>query len=38
VERSKTLVEWLIWIPFGGATIVGLGGLLAVIAARMAGR
>jgi hypothetical protein len=38
VERSKTIVEWLVWIPFGGATIVGLVGLLAVIAARMAGR
>ena len=38
VERSKTFVEWLIWIPFGGATIVALVGLLAVIAARMAGR
>jgi hypothetical protein len=38
VERSKILVEWLIWIPFGGATIVALFGLLAVIAARMAGR
>ena len=38
VERSKTVVEWLIWIPFGGATIVALFGLLAVIAARMAGR
>jgi hypothetical protein len=38
VERSKTLVEWLVWVPFGGATIGGLLGLLAVIAARMAGR
>jgi len=38
IERSKTLVEWLIWIPFGGATIVALFGLLAVIAARIAGR
>jgi hypothetical protein len=38
IERSKTLVEWLIWIPFGGATIVALFGLLAVIAARLAGR
>ena len=38
VERSKTLVEWLIWVPFGGATIVALVGLLAVVAARMTGR
>ena len=38
VERSKTIVEWLVWIPFGGATIVALVGLLAVIAVRMAGR
>jgi hypothetical protein len=38
VERGKTIAEWLIWIPFGGVTIVALVGLLAVIAARMAGR
>ena len=38
VERSKTLVEWLVWVPFGGATIVAMLGLLAVIAARMAKR
>ena len=38
IERSKALVEWLIWIPFGGATILALVGLLAVIAARLAGR
>jgi hypothetical protein len=38
VERSKALVEGLVWIPFGGATIVALFGLLAVIAARLVGR
>jgi hypothetical protein len=38
VERGKTLAEWLIWVPFGGATILALVGLLAVIAARLAGR
>jgi hypothetical protein len=38
VERSKTFVEWLVWVPFGGATIVAMVGLLAVIAARMAKR
>jgi hypothetical protein len=38
VERSKSLVEWLVWIPFGGATIVALLGLVALIAARMVRR
>jgi hypothetical protein len=35
VERSKAFVEWAVWVPFGGATIVALLGLLALIAARM---
>ena len=24
LERSKTIAEWLVWIPFGGATIVAV--------------
>jgi hypothetical protein len=24
IERGKTIAEWICWIPFGGATIVGL--------------
>jgi hypothetical protein len=34
VERSKAIAEWLVWIPFGGATIVALLWLAAVTAAR----
>lgn len=38
VERGKAVAEWLFWIPFGGATIVALVWLSAVIALRMARR
>jgi hypothetical protein len=38
VERSKGLVEWLVWIPFGGATIAALLGLVALVAVRMVRR
>jgi hypothetical protein len=38
VERSKSFVEWLVWIPFGSATIVALLGLAGLIASRMARR
>jgi hypothetical protein len=38
VERSKSIAEWLVWIPFGGATIVALLWLAAVTAARMVRR
>jgi len=38
VERSKAIAEWLVWIPFGGATIVALLSLAALTAARMARR
>ena len=34
VERSKAIAEWLVWIPFSGATIVALLWLAAVTAAR----
>jgi hypothetical protein len=38
VERSKAIAEWLVWIPFGGATIVALLWLAALTAARMVRR
>ena len=33
LERSKTLAEWLVWIPFGGATIVAVWWLAAALGA-----
>jgi hypothetical protein len=38
VERSKAIAEWLVWIPFGGATIVALLWLAGATAARMVRR
>jgi hypothetical protein len=38
VERSKALVEWTVWIPFGGATIVALLGLVGLAANHMVRR
>lgn len=38
VERSKTIAEWMFWIPFGGATIVALCWLTGLIAARVVRR
>ena len=35
VERGKTIAEWVMWIPFGGASIVALLWLTGLIAARM---
>lgn len=34
IERGKTLAEWL-WIPFGGATIVAIWWLAALLAWRL---
>ena len=31
IERSKALAEWLVWIPFGGATIAAVWWLTAVL-------
>jgi len=31
IERGKTLAEWLVWIPFGGATIVAVWWLTALL-------
>jgi hypothetical protein len=38
VERGKAVAEWLLWLPFGGAAIVALVWLSAVIAMRMVRR
>jgi hypothetical protein len=38
IERGKTVAEWLVWIPFGGAALVAMWLLTAVVAVRMAGR
>ncbi len=38
VERGKAIAEWTFWIPFGGATIVALLWLAALIAARVVRR
>jgi hypothetical protein len=38
VERSKVVAEWLLWLPFGGVTIVALVWLSAVLAVRMVRR
>lgn len=35
IDRGKTLAEWLFWIPFGGATIVAIWWLTALVAARL---
>lgn len=40
IARGRAVVEWLVWIPFGGAAIVGtwlLAGVLAVQFVRSAG-
>ena len=36
LERAKTIAEWLVWIPFGSATLVALWWLTGLIALRMA--
>ncbi len=35
LERGKAIAEWLVWIPFGGATIVALWWLVAIVALRL---
>jgi hypothetical protein len=35
IEKGKALAEWLVWVPFGGAAIVGLWWLTALVAVRM---
>ena len=38
LERGKTIAEWCVWIPFGGATIVALWWLAGLVAWRMTQR
>jgi hypothetical protein len=38
VERAKTIAEWAVWIPFGGATIAALVWLTGLVAGRLARR
>ena len=38
LERGKTFAEWLVWIPFGGATIVAVWWLTALLGLRLARR
>lgn len=35
VETGKTVAEWLVWIPFGGATIVAMWWLTGILALRV---
>jgi len=37
-ERGKTIAEWLVWTPFGGATIVALWWLAGLVAWQMVRR
>ncbi len=38
LERGKAIAEWLVWIPFGGATILALWWLAGLVAWRMTWR
>jgi hypothetical protein len=38
VESGKAIAEWLVWIPFGGASIVALWWLTGTVALRMVRR
>lgn len=38
VEPGKRMAEWLVWIPFGGATILALWWLAGLVALRMVRR
>lgn len=38
LERGKAIVEWLVWIPFGGAAILALWWLAGLVALRMTSR
>jgi hypothetical protein len=35
VQRGKTVAEWLVWIPFGGAAIVAVWWLTALVGLRL---
>ena len=38
IEEGKTIAEWVVWIPFGGATILALWWLAGLVAVRLARR
>jgi hypothetical protein len=38
IERGKAVAEWIIWIPFGGATIVAVWWLTAILGLRLVRR
>jgi hypothetical protein len=38
IQTGKTAAEWLVWIPFGGATIVAVWWLAALLGARLVRR
>ena len=38
LARSKAVAEWLVWIPFGGATIVATWWLTAILGLRLVRR
>jgi hypothetical protein len=38
VERAKAIAEWVVWIPFGGATIAALVWLTGLVAGRLVRR
>jgi hypothetical protein len=38
LERSRTLAEWIVWIPFGGASIVAVWWLAAIVGWRLVRR
>jgi hypothetical protein len=35
IQTGKAVAEWLVWIPFGGATIVAVWWLVALVGARL---
>jgi len=38
IQTGKAVAEWVVWIPFGGATIVGAWWLVALVGARLVRR
>src|SRR5436190_17644071 len=38
IERGKSIAEWFVWMPFGGATIVALWWLAGLVVLRLARR
>jgi hypothetical protein len=38
IQTGKAVAEWVVWIPFGGATIVAVWWLVALIGARLVRR